>query len=96
MSRSYRKNPAGGITCARTDKPFKRFANRAFRRASNVVTTFLVEFGNLYTELDDDLVDPPPDYPILKELSDPWGWPKDGKTWYPKRDYVPDYRIMSK
>jgi hypothetical protein len=74
MSRSYRKNPAGGITTARTDKPFKRFANRSLRRR--------VRMGDF------DL--------RLRDISDPWVWPKDGKTWYPKRDYVPDYKLMMK
>ncbi len=32
MSRSYRKSPFVGVTCARSEKDNKRFANRRYRR----------------------------------------------------------------
>ena len=54
MSRSYRKNPAGGITTCRSEKDDKRIANRRFRKAvkravhAKRVIPIMREVANVY------------------------------------------------
>jgi len=67
MSRSRRKNPAGGATYAHTEKYSKRHANRALRVAARLAI----------------LADREP--PLMREISDVWAWPKDGKVWWGSR-----------
>ncbi len=67
MSRSRRRNPAGGITTAVSDKPGKILSHRAGRRA---VRQALGQAG------DGDAL------PHPKQYGSPWCMPKDGKTWY--------------
>lgn len=37
MSRSFKKNPAGGLTKAKSDKKDKRIANRSLRKKVNQI-----------------------------------------------------------
>lgn len=67
MARSRRKNPAGGITTAESDKPGKVLGHRAGRRA---VRQALRLSGG------EDVL------PHPKRFGDPWCMPKDGKAWY--------------
>ena len=36
MSRSRKRNPYCGVTTARSDKPYKRYAHKALRRAVSI------------------------------------------------------------
>jgi hypothetical protein len=67
MSRSYKKNPAGGITMADSEKKDKRLANRKYRR---IVRQALMS----WTE--DTII------PLLREVSNVWDMDKDGKRWH--------------
>lgn len=66
MSRSRRKTPIGGNTTARSDRSGKRQAHRSVRAH---VRHWLMR--------GDDV----PDDREVK-ANNPWGWPKDGKTWH--------------
>jgi hypothetical protein len=66
MSRSYRHTPVIGITTARSDKPGKVIANRTLRAACRQALINCRDF--------DDLV-----MPHLREVSNVWSFPKDGK-----------------
>lgn len=66
MSNSVRKNPVFGF-CADSDKPGKRLANRAYRSICRQVLATCDDY--------DDLV-----MPHLREVSNVWDFPKDGKT----------------
>ena len=63
MSRSRKHTPVHGFTLAESEKEWKRRYNRLFRRKNNV-KSHLFEDST---------------YAILKEVSDPWEGPKDGK-----------------
>lgn len=66
MSRSRRKNPAGGVTTAKSDKEGKRADHKRYRAyAEDLVRK----------EKYDDICDRK-----IKECV--WNWPKDGKIWY--------------
>jgi len=67
MSNSYRKTPILPIASQKAglEKSYKRKANRALRRATRV----RLAQGN-YDHL-----------PRLRDISDVWAWPKDGKRW---------------
>lgn len=65
MSRSRRKTPIFGITCAESEKRDKVIANRAFRRAVRVAVA-----------VGEDVM------PHIREVSDEWGFAKDGKRYY--------------
>lgn len=65
MARSRRKAPFMGITCARSDKPFKVDEHRKERRSTRT---------KLATGMSDD------DRRMhSKVYGDPWNAPKDGK-----------------
>jgi hypothetical protein len=68
MSRSRKKTPCGSFWHrARSDKPGKQDANRRLRRRVRQVLA----------------VDPDPDVlPALREVSDVWSMPKDGKHYF--------------
>lgn len=68
MSRSRRKTPIRGTTCARSDKPFKRIEHRRERAAVRARMTAQCDV----TEL-----------PAAKTFGDPWRGAKDGKQWLP-------------
>jgi hypothetical protein len=67
MSRSYKKNPAGGMCVADSEKENKRTANRAFRRKSKQAVHTLrldrIPFS-------------------IRQVSDVWCFAKDGKMWF--------------
>ena len=65
MSRSYRHSPFMGIA-SHSDKPGKVLANRALRAATREALVNCHDF--------DDLV-----CPVLREVSNVWSFPKDGK-----------------
>ncbi len=66
MSRSYRRNPFCGHTCAKSDKPGKVLANRSLRRHAGMAIVACLDF--------DDYIDP-----VANDVSSPWDFPKDGK-----------------
>jgi len=66
MSRSYRHTPIVGNTTARTDKPGKMIANRTLRAHTRAALHFCRDYENLLM-------------PLLRELSNVWSFPKDGK-----------------
>lgn len=75
MARSYRHSPFMGF-CAHSDKPGKVIANRRLRARVRQAIVNCRDFDNLVV-------------PVLREVSDVWDFPKDGKgrikkTW-------PDY-----
>ena len=79
MARSYRHTPIISYTTAKSDKPGKVKANRAWRAASRKVLSNARDY--------DELV-----MPIAREVSNVWSFPKDGKhyannrhaSWYAK------------
>ncbi|MDR1951554.1 MAG: hypothetical protein LBP96_04935 [Bacteroidales bacterium] len=70
MSRSTKKNIAGGWTIAASEKKDKQFWHRAFRRSNKTIARQQV------LQTDDSL------FPEVKEKSNPWTMRKDGKTFY--------------
>lgn len=84
MSRSYRKNPYCGWVGAESEKEDKRIANRRLRHhqerqarrirlaASEIRSARMREDGHLDEEISKPL-------PTLKEVSDIYGFAKDGK-----------------
>ena len=67
MSRSRKKQPAGGMAEAASDRPGKRRANRATRQAIRIALA----------------ADPARELlPDTRELCNAATFPKDGKTWY--------------
>lgn len=83
MSRSYRRTPIIGWCVCRSEKPWKRKAHRALRRAVRVE----LARGNWET------------LPRLRELSDVWTWGKDGRQYIGNhlgQMAVPDYKLMGK
>ena len=73
MSRSRKKRPVTGTTCAETEKKFKQQAHQQER--ANVRTAL----ANFDEEAD---VLPDPD-----EFGNPWAGPKDGKRDHSGTDY---------
>lgn len=65
MSRSRKHTPVTGFTGSASEKEAKRAYNRALRRGNRV----RVESGE-----EDDFLH-------VRDVSDPWTMPKDGKTW---------------
>lgn len=70
MSRSYKKNPCGGITTSMSDKPGKKIDHRRYRHYYKE----MIRHEN-YDDIE------PPEY---KE--NPWNWPKDGKQWWHEKN----------
>jgi hypothetical protein len=68
MSRSRRKTPISGITCARTDHPWKKAAARKLRRAVRQSLKATGD-GDRFAGKRWDLVNP-------------WSSEKDGKHWF--------------
>lgn len=66
MSRSYRHTPVVGNTTARSDKPGKVIANRTLRSAARSALVNCRDYDALVM-------------PILREVSNVWSFPKDGK-----------------
>lgn len=66
MSRSRKKRPITGITCAETEKEFKQ---QEHQRERARVRTALANF-----DVEEEVL------PHPKEFGDPWNGPKDGKT----------------
>jgi len=69
MSRSFKHTPICGITTCHSEKHDKRLANRAERR---IVKNLLLVCSDY-----DSLV-----LPIKREVSDVWGFGKDGRQWF--------------
>jgi hypothetical protein len=77
MSRSFKKSPVSGWTTAMSEKKDKRLANRRLRKASG-------ERIGRYMKNDlDALV-----MPMLREVSNVWGFSKDGKHYVTDPAYV--------
>jgi len=73
MSRSYRKSPCGGLTTARSDKPFKEEASRRVRHTNKQIVHEIIK--------DLDLADGI-HFPENMELTNQYDAPKDGKVWW--------------
>ncbi len=82
MSRSKRSKPITGITTARSEKEWKRGANRKLRRA---VTLTLQQLPA--TDPDALIV------PVMDEVANQYSGPKDGKQHFDPRRYP---RLMRK
>ena len=65
MSRSYRHTPIIG-NCSQSDKPGKVIANRTLRCHTRQALATCVDFDALAL-------------PLLREVSNVWSFPKDGK-----------------
>jgi major membrane immunogen (membrane-anchored lipoprotein) len=65
MSRSYRHSPFMGH-CSHSDKPGKILANRALRAATRQAFNDCRDFDHFIA-------------PLLREVSNVWSFPKDGK-----------------
>jgi len=75
MTRSRRKNPCFGWTCAESDKEWKVDANRRWRRKNRQLLRQLWYQGQEIILLK------------LHEVSDMWNSRKDGKQWVdPKKN----------
>ena len=66
MSRSRRKHPIKGLA-GRSDKKDKRLANRRLRRLTKICLSS--------SDLQQDFTV----LPVMREVSDPWDFSKDGK-----------------
>jgi hypothetical protein len=66
MSNSYRKKPITGWTTSESEKKDKRLANRKYRRKVKI---------KLIQNEEADIL------PVLREVSDVWGFDKDGKVY---------------
>ena len=70
MSRSFRHTPIIGNACAASDKPGKQIANRTLRMNVRMCLRKCLrdcaDFDNLVV-------------PLLREVSNVWSFPKDGK-----------------
>lgn len=66
MSRSIRKSPFIG-NCSTSDKPGKVLANRALRARARQTLYNCCDLDNLVM-------------PVLREVSNVWSFPKDGKS----------------
>ena len=66
MSRSYRKHPGFGITCASSDKPGRKMDHRRYRHY----------YKDRIRHEDYDNIEPP----NVKE--NPYNWPKDGHQYW--------------
>ena len=77
MSRSRKKTSISGLTTAETEKLEKRTANRRLRRLTR---------SKISSENGESLL------PVLREVSNPWLWPKDGKTHFSAQKYPAQMR----
>jgi len=68
MTRSYRKTPIRGVTCAKSEKEYKKIINKALRRKNRII----LKKGE------------PVPYIIKNEYMTKWDMPKDGKCYVPK------------
>ncbi len=66
MSRSFRHSPYCSNACASSDKPGKEIANRTLRTHVHMALLNCADFDNLVL-------------PLLREVSNVWSFPKDGK-----------------
>lgn len=79
MANSYRHSPFMGI-CSHSDKPGKVLANRRLRRHVNQSLATCLDYDGYVA-------------PALREVSNVWDFPKDGKmriksTWSDYRKYL--------
>ncbi|MBP9094535.1 hypothetical protein KBI23_26185 [bacterium] len=70
MSRSFRHTPVIGNACAASDKPGKQIANRTLRMHVRICLLKALRNSDDF----DNLV-----VPLLREVSNVWSFPKDGK-----------------
>lgn len=82
MSRSKRSEPITGITTAKSEKEWKRDANRKLRRAATQT------LQQLPTADPDEMI-----LPVLDEVANQYDGPKDGKQRFDPRRYP---RLMRK
>ena len=74
MSRSFKKHPVTGITCAESEKKDKEFANRKLRRKTKHMIQEAV--------YNDEKI-----LPEQKDTSDTWEFNKDGKRNWKGTEY---------
>lgn len=79
MSRSYKKTPIIGNTCASSEKFDKKTAHKVYRK--HVKDDIAASHGDV-TKLEDLIM------PIEEELSDTWTMSKDGKSYVNLEDHV--------
>ena len=75
MSRSQRKHPCFSLSCSgfnRGEKKDKQIAHKHWRRNANEICNALC--GEIDEDMLDDVL-----FPLQRELSDIWGFAKDGK-----------------
>lgn len=82
MSRSKRSEPTAGVTTAASEKEWKRKANRKLRRAATQT------LQQLPASDPDAMV-----LPVMREVTDEWDGPKDGKMRFDPRE---NPRLMRK
>ncbi len=81
MSRSKRKNPIFGFTCAKSEKKDKQLANRKFRRITKEnIRNFNFEEAPVY----------------LKQIVSYWDFAKDGKHYWKKGEVYENGKYMRK
>jgi len=84
MARSYKKTPIIGNASCSSEKEDKKCWHSRFRAANrdalaSIDEALVIEESRADSEYDipvEDLV-----FPATKEVSDPWGFGKDGKHW---------------
>jgi len=74
MSRSFKKHPITGMTCAESEKKDKEIANRKLRRKTKKMIFDMIQ--------KDDVV-----LPVVKDTSDIWSFNKDGKVNWKGSEY---------
>ena len=79
MSRSRRKTPVTGVTCAESERYDKQLWHRRFRRAVSVS----IRAG-------DEVM------PHVRDVSDPWKFAKDGKTYWGPVWRLPAHQLWGK
>ena len=77
MSRSYRKTPCMGNSCAVSEKDWKRQINRAMRRKTRAILQSSKMDMQYDVNGEMDLI-----FPIQEEIGDVWCSPKDGMGWF--------------
>lgn len=78
MSRSHKKSPFSGFTTAKSEKQDKIIASRRLRTKEKNILKH-IDVNNL-DELDELLL------PDTKEITNPYTFAKDGKSYYKKTD----------
>ena len=85
MSRSRKRTPILSITTSTSEKEDKTKGNRSLRRSVHMICDDVTK----EMIIENDEVDI--EFPKVREVSDVWGFSKDGKRYNPPGDYLEKY-----